>query len=167
MKSQANDHQALKELADEIILFDGIQHPNLVQYHGVKVHRVRICYWYVGFIRYFTGFRILWVLQVPPFLQVPSPTSFCSHNHWLFVNTCTVSRPLFMVTLCCDFSVINKFNVPNFHNQISLSQNVIKRLKKCFLAKTLSQTTVQHLYIWIALSYPKLREHLVHQNLEY
>ncbi|XP_052690714.1 uncharacterized protein LOC128168574 [Crassostrea angulata] len=44
MKFQANDHQALKELADEIILFEGIQHPNLVQYHGVKVHRVRICY---------------------------------------------------------------------------------------------------------------------------
>uniref|UniRef100_A0A8W8JGK5 Protein kinase domain-containing protein n=1 Tax=Magallana gigas TaxID=29159 RepID=A0A8W8JGK5_MAGGI len=44
MKFQANDHQALKEWADEIILFEGIQHPNLVQYHGVKVHRVRICY---------------------------------------------------------------------------------------------------------------------------
>ncbi|XP_061167485.1 mitogen-activated protein kinase kinase kinase 4-like [Saccostrea echinata] len=39
MKFQANDHQALKELADEIILFEGIQHPNLVKYYGVEVHR--------------------------------------------------------------------------------------------------------------------------------
>lgn len=39
MKFQANDHQALKELADEIILFEGMQHPNLVRYYGVEVHR--------------------------------------------------------------------------------------------------------------------------------
>lgn len=44
MKFQANDHQALKELADEIILFEGMQHPNLVRYYGVEVHRVRMGY---------------------------------------------------------------------------------------------------------------------------
>ena len=40
MKFQANDHQALKEIADEIILFEGIQHQNLVKYYGVEVHKV-------------------------------------------------------------------------------------------------------------------------------
>nr|ARQ79356.1 mitogen-activated protein kinase kinase kinase 4 [Tegillarca granosa] len=39
MKFQANDHQALKEIADEIILFEGIQHENLVKYHGVEIHK--------------------------------------------------------------------------------------------------------------------------------
>lgn len=40
MKFQANDHQALKEIADEIIMFEGIQHLNLIKYYGVEVHRV-------------------------------------------------------------------------------------------------------------------------------
>ncbi|CAC5409888.1 MAP3K4 [Mytilus coruscus] len=39
MKFQANDHQALKEIADEIIMFEGIQHLNLIKYYGVEVHR--------------------------------------------------------------------------------------------------------------------------------
>ncbi|XP_021362862.1 mitogen-activated protein kinase kinase kinase 4-like isoform X2 [Mizuhopecten yessoensis] len=39
MKFQINDHQALKEIADEITLFEGILHPNLVKYYGVEVHR--------------------------------------------------------------------------------------------------------------------------------
>lgn len=42
MKFQANDHQALKEIADEIILFEGIQHENLVRYHGVEIHKVNL-----------------------------------------------------------------------------------------------------------------------------
>jgi mitogen-activated protein kinase kinase kinase 4 len=47
MKFQANDHQALKEIADEIIMFEGIQHPNLIRYYGVEVHRVsyRLLLW--------------------------------------------------------------------------------------------------------------------------
>ena len=35
-----NDHQTIKEVADEIKLFEGIQHRNLVQYYGVELHRV-------------------------------------------------------------------------------------------------------------------------------
>ncbi|KAK3098006.1 hypothetical protein FSP39_015240 [Pinctada imbricata] len=39
MKFQVNDHQALKEMADEIIMFENIHHKNLVKYYGVEVHR--------------------------------------------------------------------------------------------------------------------------------
>ena len=38
---QANDHQAIKSIAEEIRIFEGIRHPNLVRYHGVEILRVR------------------------------------------------------------------------------------------------------------------------------
>ncbi|XP_041352279.1 mitogen-activated protein kinase kinase kinase 4-like [Gigantopelta aegis] len=39
MKIQPNDQQAFREIADEIKNFEGIQHPNLVKYYGVEVHK--------------------------------------------------------------------------------------------------------------------------------
>lgn len=36
---QPNDHQAIKEAIDEIRIFEGIKHPNLVRYFGVEIHR--------------------------------------------------------------------------------------------------------------------------------
>ena len=41
MKFQPNDLQQLREMCDEIKIFEGIQHPNLVKYYGVEVHKVR------------------------------------------------------------------------------------------------------------------------------
>jgi hypothetical protein len=35
-----NDHSEIKELADEIKNFEGIQHESLVKYYGVELHRV-------------------------------------------------------------------------------------------------------------------------------
>ena len=37
------DHQTLKTLADEIKIFEGIMHPNLVQFYGVEIYRVSPC----------------------------------------------------------------------------------------------------------------------------
>ena len=34
------DHHSLKTLADEVKIFEGILHPNLVQFHGVEIYRV-------------------------------------------------------------------------------------------------------------------------------
>ena len=43
MKFTTADMQAhFKEIIDEIKIFEGINHPNLVKYHGVEVHRVRV-----------------------------------------------------------------------------------------------------------------------------
>ncbi|KAK7497186.1 hypothetical protein BaRGS_00011480 [Batillaria attramentaria] len=39
MKFQPNDLQQLRAISDEIKIFEGIQHPNLVKYHGVEVHK--------------------------------------------------------------------------------------------------------------------------------
>ncbi|XP_076445793.1 mitogen-activated protein kinase kinase kinase 4-like [Babylonia areolata] len=39
MKFQPNDLQQLREMCDEIKIFEGIQHPNLVKYYGVEVHK--------------------------------------------------------------------------------------------------------------------------------
>ena len=41
MKFSTADMQAhFKEVIDEIKIFEGINHPNLVKYYGVEVHRV-------------------------------------------------------------------------------------------------------------------------------
>ena len=40
MEFQHNDHKAIKAIADEIKIVEGINHPNLVKYYGVEVHRV-------------------------------------------------------------------------------------------------------------------------------
>ena len=42
MEFQHNDHKTIKAIADEIKIFEGINHPNLVRYYGVEVHRVSI-----------------------------------------------------------------------------------------------------------------------------
>uniref|UniRef100_A0A8C4QGF8 Mitogen-activated protein kinase kinase kinase 4 n=1 Tax=Eptatretus burgeri TaxID=7764 RepID=A0A8C4QGF8_EPTBU len=39
IRFQPNDHKTIKETADEIKIFEGIQHPNLVRYYGVELHR--------------------------------------------------------------------------------------------------------------------------------
>ncbi|KAK7107487.1 mitogen-activated protein kinase kinase kinase 4-like isoform X2 [Littorina saxatilis] len=39
MKFQPNDLQQLRQMCDEIKIFEGIQHPNLVKYYGVEVHK--------------------------------------------------------------------------------------------------------------------------------
>uniref|UniRef100_A0A671XS69 Mitogen-activated protein kinase kinase kinase 4 n=1 Tax=Sparus aurata TaxID=8175 RepID=A0A671XS69_SPAAU len=44
IRFQPNDHKTIKETADELKIFEGIKHPNLVRYFGVELHRVReIC----------------------------------------------------------------------------------------------------------------------------
>lgn len=35
-----NDHQTMKEVSEEIKMFEGLKHPSLVKYYGVEVHRV-------------------------------------------------------------------------------------------------------------------------------
>ena len=42
--SQHNDHKTIKAIADEIKIFEGILHPNLVRYYGVEVHRVGVIF---------------------------------------------------------------------------------------------------------------------------
>ncbi|XP_013387498.1 mitogen-activated protein kinase kinase kinase 4-like [Lingula anatina] len=39
IRFQPNDHQTIKDIADEISLFESIQHQSLVRYFGVEVHR--------------------------------------------------------------------------------------------------------------------------------
>lgn len=39
VRFQPNDHQTIKDIADEIKIFEGISHPSLVKYYGVEVHR--------------------------------------------------------------------------------------------------------------------------------
>lgn len=43
IRFQPNDHKTIKETADELKIFEGIKHPNLVRYFGVELHRVRDC----------------------------------------------------------------------------------------------------------------------------
>ena len=47
MKFSTADMQArFKEIIDEIKIFEGINHPNLVKYYGVEVHRVCLFKYY-------------------------------------------------------------------------------------------------------------------------
>ncbi|CAN0348728.1 unnamed protein product [Lampetra planeri] len=39
IRFQPNDHKTIKETADEIKIFEGINHSNLVRYYGVELHR--------------------------------------------------------------------------------------------------------------------------------
>ena len=39
IRFQPNDHQTIKDIADEIKIFDGIKHESLVKYFGVELHR--------------------------------------------------------------------------------------------------------------------------------
>uniref|UniRef100_A0A672SAZ9 Mitogen-activated protein kinase kinase kinase 4-like n=1 Tax=Sinocyclocheilus grahami TaxID=75366 RepID=A0A672SAZ9_SINGR len=41
IRFQPNDHKTIKETADELKIFEGIKHPNLVRYFGVELHRVK------------------------------------------------------------------------------------------------------------------------------
>ena len=36
---QPNDHKAIRSVADELHIFEGIQHQHLVRYYGVEIHR--------------------------------------------------------------------------------------------------------------------------------
>jgi len=38
---QPNDHKAIKNIAEELHIFEGIQHKHLIRYYGVEIHRVR------------------------------------------------------------------------------------------------------------------------------
>lgn len=40
IRFQPNDHKTIKETADELKIFEGLKHPNLVRYFGVELHRV-------------------------------------------------------------------------------------------------------------------------------
>lgn len=42
MHLQPNDHKTIKEIADELKIFEGIRHKYLVRYYGVEIHRVRM-----------------------------------------------------------------------------------------------------------------------------
>ena len=46
IRFQPNDHQTIKDVAEEIKIFEELNHPGLVKYHGVEVHRVsrRACH---------------------------------------------------------------------------------------------------------------------------
>lgn len=50
IRFQPNDHKTIKETADELKIFEGIKHPNLVRYFGVELHRVKsfVCLCYVN-----------------------------------------------------------------------------------------------------------------------
>jgi serine/threonine protein kinase len=37
---QPNDHRTIRMVAEELRIFEGIQHSNLVRYYGVEIHRV-------------------------------------------------------------------------------------------------------------------------------
>lgn len=37
---QPNDHRTIRRVAEELRIFEGIQHSNLVRYYGVEIHRV-------------------------------------------------------------------------------------------------------------------------------
>jgi serine/threonine protein kinase len=37
---QPNDHRTIRRVAEELRIFEGIQHSNLVHYYGVEIHRV-------------------------------------------------------------------------------------------------------------------------------
>jgi len=37
---QPNDHRTIRRVAEELRIFEGIQHNNLVRYYGVEIHRV-------------------------------------------------------------------------------------------------------------------------------
>ena len=41
IRFQHNDHQTIKDVAEEIKIFEELNHPGLVKYYGVEVHRVR------------------------------------------------------------------------------------------------------------------------------
>lgn len=49
IRFQPNDHKTIKETADELKIFEGIKHPNLVRYFGVELHRVSQLGWH-GFV---------------------------------------------------------------------------------------------------------------------
>ena len=40
IRFQPNDYQTIKDIADEIKIFETLTHPSLVKYYGVEVHRV-------------------------------------------------------------------------------------------------------------------------------
>ena len=42
LRFQPNDVQTIKSIADELKTFEGINHPNLVKYFGIEVHKVII-----------------------------------------------------------------------------------------------------------------------------
>lgn len=38
---QPGDHRAIRRVAEELQIFEGIQHRHLVRYYGLEIHRVR------------------------------------------------------------------------------------------------------------------------------
>ena len=40
-----NTPKAIKRLVDEIGHLQDLTHPNIIQYFGVEIHRVRVCRW--------------------------------------------------------------------------------------------------------------------------
>uniref|UniRef100_A0A8C1R325 Mitogen-activated protein kinase kinase kinase 4 n=1 Tax=Cyprinus carpio TaxID=7962 RepID=A0A8C1R325_CYPCA len=50
IRFQPNDHKTIKETADELKIFEGIKHPNLVRYFGVELHRVKKLFNRMSFI---------------------------------------------------------------------------------------------------------------------
>lgn len=39
---QPGDHRAIKRVAEELQIFESIQHMHLVHYYGVEIHRVNV-----------------------------------------------------------------------------------------------------------------------------
>ena len=42
LRFQPNDHQTIKDIAEEIKIFEELDHPGLVMYYGVEIHRVSL-----------------------------------------------------------------------------------------------------------------------------
>jgi serine/threonine protein kinase len=49
---QPNDHRTTRRVAEELRIFEGIQHINLVRYYGVEIHRVSFHFLLQSFYRY-------------------------------------------------------------------------------------------------------------------
>ncbi len=78
IRFQPNDHQTIKETADELKIFEGIKHPNLVRYFGVELHRVKICV--------FVLCQGLFISSVLLFLIVPR--SLLQEEMYIFMEYC-------------------------------------------------------------------------------
>jgi len=61
---QPNDHKAIRKIAEELHIFEGIQHKHLIRYYGVEIHRVCNSNLSVYFVKLLFGLKIKILLFV-------------------------------------------------------------------------------------------------------